>query len=222
MCLSVACLTDIVAPVFLYFFSFCCLVASIDGHCPFWLTAVVANKYSLSHSPLHGHIRHILPQTTSLSHLRGCTSPNSVHFCLTPTKRPRQNFFRRPGGRGAPATPASPGYVYDSDTRLFTSDVKFVSESSHVSAVVAVPTTGVSDLSVVDVQTVLHDGKATVAVILKTSIDIHVDGAPVGHSMNPVHFAGPCCVAPQQYRLTFLYRDATISTSCCIQHITIL
>ena len=23
------------------------LVASIDGHCPFWLTAIVANKYSL-------------------------------------------------------------------------------------------------------------------------------------------------------------------------------
>ena len=54
-----------------------------------------------SHHPLlHGHIRHILPPTTFLSHLRGCTSPNSVPFCLIPTKMPRI-FFRRPGGAGA-------------------------------------------------------------------------------------------------------------------------
>ena len=55
-----------------------------------------------SHHPLlHGHIRHILPPTTFVSHLWGCTSPDSAPFCLIPTKK------CRPGG-----APAPPGYAY--------------------------------------------------------------------------------------------------------------
>ena len=54
-----------------------------------------------SHQPLlHGHIRHILPPTTFLSHLRGCTSPKiQPHFSLIPTKIPRKKILLcRPGG----------------------------------------------------------------------------------------------------------------------------
>jgi len=42
---------------------------------------------SFSHHLLfHGHVRYILPPPTFLSHLRGCTSPDSTHFCLISIK----------------------------------------------------------------------------------------------------------------------------------------
>ena len=71
-----------------------------------------------SHHPLlHGHIRHILPSTTFLSHLRGCISPNSAPFCLIPTKMPR-NLFRCLGGAF--------GYAYGNDISQSTADQSFI------------------------------------------------------------------------------------------------
>jgi len=50
-----------------------------------------------------------MPPTTFLSHLRGCTSPNSPHFCLISNKNCLQNIFSVALGGGAPAPP---GYAY--------------------------------------------------------------------------------------------------------------
>ena len=61
--------------------------------------------------PFFSHIhRHILPPTTFLSHLRGCTSPNSAPFLPHSNKKcPEKNFFVALGGAPArlapPATP---------------------------------------------------------------------------------------------------------------------
>ena len=71
----------------------------------FFLTKNLMTFFS-HHPLLHGHIRHILPPTTFLSHLRGCTSPNSAPFCFIPTKC-LEKFFRHPEG-------APPGYAYGS------------------------------------------------------------------------------------------------------------
>ena len=48
-----------------------------------------------SHHPdvLHAHIRHILPPTTFLSHLRGCTSPNSAPFLPYSNKKCLQKLL---------------------------------------------------------------------------------------------------------------------------------
>ena len=53
------------------------------------------------HPLLHGHIRHILPPTTLLSHLRGCTSPNSAPILSLPW-----------GVHLYPLHRAPPGYAY--------------------------------------------------------------------------------------------------------------
>jgi len=47
---------------------------------------------TLSHPLLRGHIRHILPPTTFLSHLQGAPHQIQPHFCLIPTKMPRKIF----------------------------------------------------------------------------------------------------------------------------------
>ena len=47
------------------------------------------------HPLLHGHIRHILPPTTFLSHLRGCNSPNSAPF-LPHSKKCLEKIFPSP------------------------------------------------------------------------------------------------------------------------------
>ena len=67
-----------------------------------------------SHHPLlHGHILHILPPTTFLSYLWGCTSPEiQPNFCLISNKNAYKNIFFVTR-RGAPATPALSGYAYD-------------------------------------------------------------------------------------------------------------
>ena len=47
-----------------------------------------------SHHPLlHGHIRHILPRTTFLSHLWGCTSPSSAPFLPHSNKNAYKKLF---------------------------------------------------------------------------------------------------------------------------------
>ena len=56
------------------------------------------------HPLLHGQYYHQLP---FLSHLRGCTSPNSAPFLPhISTKMPLKIFFRRPGG-GCTCTPCT-------------------------------------------------------------------------------------------------------------------
>jgi len=55
------------APVILYFY-LCCLVASTDGHVvPFWPTAIVANKYSLSLRTMCLFYQAPLPQPATLA-----------------------------------------------------------------------------------------------------------------------------------------------------------
>ena len=55
--------------------------------CTFFLTKNLITSFS-HHHLLHGHIRHIVSPTTFLSHLRGCTSPNSAPFLPHSNKRP--------------------------------------------------------------------------------------------------------------------------------------
>ena len=98
---------------------------------------------------------------------------------------------------------------------ILTSNVKFVSSSSHVTAVVAVPATRVFDLSVVNPEDIFRRGITTVRVVRKPFIDVNVNGASVGPGMRPVHSTGPCRVTPHQNRLALLLRDTTILVSCC-------
>jgi len=99
-------------------------------------------------------------------------------------------------------------------TWFLTSNVEFIARSSHVT-VVAVPTAGVSDLSVVNAQAMFHDGIATVRVVRKLSVDIHVRGTSVSRDTSPVDFTGLCRVTAHQYRLTLLCRDVMIIILCC-------
>jgi len=66
---------------------------------------------ALNSSKVRGHIRPILlPPTTFLSHLQGCTSPNSPIFASFQQKC-LEKYFSSPWG-GAPAPSAPPGYAY--------------------------------------------------------------------------------------------------------------
>ena len=62
--------------------------------CTFFLTKNLMTLFFSHHHLLHGHIRHILPPTTFLSHLGG-SAPHQIqpHFSLIPTKMPRKNIF---------------------------------------------------------------------------------------------------------------------------------
>jgi len=53
-----------------------------------------------------------MPPTTSLSHLRGCTSPNSAPFLPYFKKNAWKKIFSI-ALMGAPAPPAPPGYAYE-------------------------------------------------------------------------------------------------------------
>ena len=66
------------------------------GGCTFFLTKNLMTFFS-HHPLLHSHIRYILPPTTFLSHLRGCTSPNSAPFLSHSDKNTYKKFFHRPG-----------------------------------------------------------------------------------------------------------------------------
>jgi len=58
-----------------------------------------------------GHMHYQLPPPTFVSHLRGCTSPNSAPFLPHFSKKCLEKIFVTLGG--APAPPAPPGYAHD-------------------------------------------------------------------------------------------------------------